>query len=300
MIKERIRSSILYKPLSYIRADFNEFPMRFAAFFFRKLPIKKGKIVIENANLREPKILTDALIQNDSGYDIVWIVSQNYKYPKEVRVVRPKSLQYVYELSTAGIWIDNSRKEYWVKKRKGQLYIQTWHSPVCIKKVENDAINGLSPSYIRAAKRDSRNINYFVAESKWREKNIYDAFWYKGPIIRGEFKDFLLDVNINREKILKDLAIQNIDHIILYVPTFRRFENMDCYNIDYEMLLASLSQKYGGNWCVIVRLHPSIANKDSFMMYSQKIINGTAYQPLSDLINIADFSQWWNPSRGIQ
>ncbi|MCR5797883.1 MAG: CDP-glycerol glycerophosphotransferase family protein, partial [Eubacterium sp.] len=45
-----------------------------------------------------------------------------------------------------------------------------------------------------------------------------------------------------------------------------------------------LTHKYGGNWRVIVRLHPNIKNLQNRLFYTDRIINGSNYEETDELI----------------
>lgn len=288
ILKGKIRKSPLYGPVSNIKTFLKEIPYSLLRIVFSCFPIEEKKVVIDRPKSREPALVTAALIKN-GGYDIVWACAPSITLPEGVRSVRTGSVQYVYELMTARIWIDNARKKNWVKKRKGQLYIQTWHGPVCIKMIEKDAISDLIPSYVTKAKNDSKNADYIVAETAFMEKIMKSSFWYNGPIIRAEFKDQKSVGPEKRQQILHELGISEDCKIVLYAPTFRKNENVDCYDLDYKKLIADLNAwDSAKKWKIIIRLHPNIEKKINFIAYDNDVVNGTLYSMLDELVAISD------------
>lgn len=274
--------------LSAIRREITGFPYRITSLFFSLFPIKANKIIIDYPFHRESSAVSKRLLSESKDYDIVFGTNKKKDDASKIRYVKPKSLKYLYELATAGIWIDSIRKEIWVHKRAKQLYIQTWHAPVSMKKIELDAANTLPEFYLRMAIKDSKMADYLVAESKQHEHIMSTSFWYNGPIIKGEFKDGLFDY-VDKKEICKELSIEDdIEHLVLYAPTFRIDKNTDCYNMDYDRLMLGLQKKYGGKWGIIIRLHPIVSNKCEDIQYSERIINGTNYSNLADLISISD------------
>lgn len=273
--------------LSAIRREITGLPYRMVNLFFSLFPIKPNKILIDYPFHRESSAVSDRLLFESKGYDIVYGTDKEIETTSDIRYARPKSLKYIYELATAGVWVDSIRKEIWVHKRNKQLYIQTWHAPVSMKKIELDAANSLPEFYLRMAVKDSKMADYMVAESKQHERLMRSSFWYNGPIIQGEFKDGLFK-EVDRRGIINKLSAYGIDHFVLYAPTFRLDKNTDCYNLDYGRLILELKKKYGGTWGVIIRLHPIVSNKCGEIEYSENIINGTTYNNLMDLISISD------------
>lgn len=285
MGRDFFHKGLIYKWGSYLKNDLKYFPHILTGMVFRRFPIENKKVVIGFPNERESKMVTDALLFDSIEYDIVWVTDIIDNVPEKVRVVPKYSLKEVYELSTSRIWVDNSRKKAWAKKRKEQIYVQTWHGAVGLKSVEQNALKGLTPYYIRSAKNDSKNIDYFVAETEWQKKQLKDTYWYEGAVIEAEFKD---KCSGNRTDICKKLGISDDKKIVLYVPTFRKDNDISCYNLDYNDLLNNLEKCRKGEWIAAIRLHPNIANKATLIKYTDKIINCTRYYPLIDLISVAD------------
>ena len=108
-------------------------------------------------------------------------VNWNKQFPQEVRTVKYESLKGLYELATAKIWIDNSRKTFYPLKRKEQYYIQTSRS-LGIKKVEKDAEDTLSKNYINV-KKHSKMANLFISNGNHISNLYKNSFWYNGEIL---------------------------------------------------------------------------------------------------------------------
>ena len=86
----------------------------------------------------------------------------------------------------------------------------------------------------------------------------------------------------------KDCALPANAKILVYAPTFRDDHRMNVYNIDYQRVLYTLSEKDGGDWYVVVRLHPNLADKAGIVNYSDKVLNGTSYPIMNELIMGSD------------
>ena len=264
------------------------FPKIVFSFIASFLPKKNNKIVIssfygEQYNA-EPKMISDRLLESYSGFNIVWIYNGIID-DKRIKTVKYLSYRCLYELATASVWVDNCRKPFWIKKNKKQLYIQTWHGAVCIKAVEKDAIDGLSPTYIKNARSDSDKANYIVSEAEWRTNNIKKAFWYNGDIIKASFYPGNNDV---QDKVYNYFDIPKDYSIALYVPTFRNDHSLDYYIKDYKKILNSIESSFGGKWIFIIRLHPNIANNANSFTYDDNLKNGTDYSSVDELIVSSD------------
>lgn len=261
-------------------------------YLFRIFPIDNKKIVVCNYAGREysgeGKIVVDALLKKRKDLKIIWLSrSCKDKAPKGVKLVKYLSLVSLYHQATAKVWVDNKRKPGYVRKRKGQYYVQTWHGDICIKTVEKDGVKGLTPYYIENAKRDSKMADLFVSGSEWRSCNFRKAFWYTGEIMKCNiYSGFYLPENLSKLKksVYKYFGEPKDTKFVLYAPTFRNSHSLECYDIDYNRLIANLEEKFGGKWKVLVRLHPNISSSDGQIKYTDKVLNATAYPQINDLI----------------
>ncbi|MFQ9037167.1 CDP-glycerol glycerophosphotransferase family protein [Hungatella sp.] len=159
-------------------------------YLFRVFPINNNKIVIASFGGKgygsEGKAIADRLMEARNDLDIVWLVrNPDEKLPKDIRGIKFASIKAIYEQVTAKVWIDNRRKPGYVRKRRGQYYIHTWHGGgPCLKWVEKDASDTLPREYIEYAINDSKMANLMVSGSDWRTKNMRDSFWYDGEIAK--------------------------------------------------------------------------------------------------------------------
>lgn len=265
-------------------------------YLFRIFPINDRKIVIASFGGKgygsEGKAIVDRLMEARNDLDIVWLVrNPDERLPKDIRGIKFASIKAIYEQVTAKVWIDNRRKPGYVRKRRGQYYIHTWHGGgPCLKWVEKDASDTLPREYIEYAINDSKMANLMVSGSDWRTKNMRDSFWYDGEIAKCDlFKKIKSESDIKSKVYNFFDELDDNDHFLLYAPTFRADKNLECYNMDFSEVIDTLFNVYGGTWKVIVRLHPSIASLDGFMQYTDKVLNGSQYSQIEDLIVASDF-----------
>ncbi|MBR0230706.1 MAG: CDP-glycerol glycerophosphotransferase family protein [Clostridia bacterium] len=274
-----------------MKLQFKQLMARMLFKTMRVFPIDKKKVVFSSFRGKyndSPRIISEALSRTGKAKQ-VWIVNEGIDVPESITKAKPKSISSLYHLATARVWVDNSRKEIWVSKRKKQFYIQTWHGGVCIKKVEKDAEDRLPPVYVESAKNDSKMADIFVSEAEWRTRNYRSAFWYEGEIVKGGIsRKQSIDEAHARKKVLDFFGINDNCHFVLYAPTFRNNHDLTCYDIDYHALINCLEKKYGGDWRIIIRLHPNISDSENHLVYSEKVLNGSDYPILNELLAISD------------
>lgn len=263
-------------------------------YLFRILPIKKKKIVfccIEGTTgyTCNPKYIAEGLIQqnkvlnHNDRYELVWLVNDTGKeFPKEIRVVKNTLLNRANELSTAQFWIDNSRKQLEVRKRKGQIYIQTWHAKLGFKPTCLDRGASFSKIAYLVSKHDSDMVDYWLSNSDWYDKTLPTGSLYEGKILRtGSPRcDILIKAkndNVFKNKIKADICkkyqihSEELDdiHFLMYAPTFRggsqgtvRIIESGNHTPDYKLLKQSLEKRFGGTWYVLLRLHPQLVARN--------------------------------------
>ena len=250
---------------------------------FGILKIKKNTIVFISFNGKgygeNPKYICDELLEDD--VEIIWIVNQYYdNIPIKVKQVKKYSIKYFYYLSTARVWVSDSRMEEFVKKRKGQFYIQTWHSSLRLKRIEKDAEEHLPIKYIKAAKHDSKMIDIFTCGSNYSYNTYKNSFWYDGNILMTGTPKFDIYFKKNEDIINSIYSKYNVPKskkIILYAPTFRSFNKKFDGEIDFNLINNEIYKKY----VFFVRLHPECKNR---MVNSNKIINVSDYPNFQDLL----------------
>ena len=110
---------------------------------------------------------------------IVFITNHPEQVPdvKEITALRTNTPRAVFSLARAKVWVDNNRKEAYIRKRKGQYYIQLWHGGIALKRIEGDCETLLGRTYICRAKRDSKDTDLFVSNSMFCTQMYRRAFW---------------------------------------------------------------------------------------------------------------------------
>lgn len=256
----------------------------------------KKKIVLENFAGRgfgdNTKYVANALLKMNEKFDLVWLVNNKCKYdfPKGIRTVRVGGWRELYELATAACWIDNNRKNEYVYKNNKQLYVQTWHGFYPLKKIEKDAEQTLSKSYVENAKADSRKIDVMISGCKVRSDLYRSSFWYDGKILEcgSPRNDIFFSKTNFREKVYNFLGLASNTKTVLYAPTFREDHSIDAYDIDFSRLTDSLSNKFGGNWVVLLKLHPAVRERGSEISLPEGSVDASVYDDIQELFCAAD------------
>lgn len=258
--------------------------------FFCLLPIKDNKIILNNFYGKgygdNPKYIAKELIKTKK-YDLVWACKSEYNntLPKEIR---PSNNWYRFlkEFATAKIWISNVRLPRYIKKRKGQFYIQTWHAGLTLKKVEKAVVHVLDKSYVKSAIFDAKQTDLMLSNFEGAKELYSTTFWYDGKT----FCDGLPrndDLVKNKNTVIKNKELEGYK-VVLYAPTFRATADKDAYKIDLDKVIEVLNKITNDKWKVIVKLHPNMNSEDGYVKYSENILDYSYVGDINELLFFTD------------
>lgn len=263
----------------------------------RLLPINKRRVLFISYYGTQygcnPKYISQYLTAfHPDEADIIWAFT-NQKAHHDIygiRTVRYGSLAYKLALATSRIICTNYRMTEDFCKRPGQIYIQTWHSSLRLKKIEKDTVDTLPAHYVRMAMHDSSQTDLLIAGCRMSHQTFVNSFWYNGEILDcGTPRN---DILVNHDQKLQNIVRQRLHilpntRIVLYAPTFRRDKNTEVYNVDFSLLCNSLSRRFGGQWVPVVRLHPHLINCKNFENQNT-IVDATTYDDIQELLSVTD------------
>ncbi len=278
-------------------------------FIYRLKKIDNNKIILDNFTGNgfgdNPKYIAMELLKSNPSYDLVWCLNEkNYNkediVPSNIRKVLIGSKEWIYENCTAKVWIDNVRKPYFYKKRKGQIYIQTWHGGLGLKQIEKDAESTLDPRYVKKAKIDSKNMDLLLSDSRWQTKVFKRCFWYTGEIAeyglpRNDIlldKPYKIEIDKKYDKIF-DIGKDTIK--VLYAPTFRKDLNLEVYRLDFAKIIKTFEKKFNQKVVILIKLHPNVLHLKNQLEYSSNVIDANDIKDTQELeiysdIIISDYS----------
>ena len=243
--------------------------------------------------------MLEALHEMCPETDIVWVKKHGYEYelPEWMRCVYPWTIRWLYDYVTAKIWINNCMNPAYFRKRKGQLYIETWHGGLGIKKVFGDVQTRKTQRYKKQLERAAKLADVFISNSDHLSAIYRNTLCYNGPIWKCGYpmNDILFTENPQiTEKVKKALNIPATSKILLYAPTHRdkfvtddRVDDSVFFN-NFTALQHSLSQKFGGEWTILLRWHQSQMKMLSETKIPSVVVNATSYPDMQDLLMATD------------
>ena len=275
-------------------------------YLLRVFPINKNKVLACVFNGKQyddnQKFIMEELHKLIPDLDIVWVKDPKYEYelPAWMRPVKWRSWQWLYEYATAKIWTNNWEEPDYFVKRKGQLYVETWHGGLGVKKVAGDIIGEYAENRnkTRFFKNASDMADVFISNSDHLSIIYRRAFKFHGPIWKCGYPKNDLLINGNPEigrKARRELGIPEGNKVLFYAPTWRlRFTrnqhiDMNVYDIDMQRLKQTLTEKFGGEWTMLLRFHPSLRlYAKGYQEAHPEVIDVTDYQDMQSLLMATD------------
>ena len=274
-------------------------------YLLRIFPIKKNKVlacVFYGIRYDDnQKFIMEELHELMPDLDIVWVKDPQFEYelPNWIRPVKWRSWRWLYEYATAKIWTNNCTEPDYFVKRRGQLYVETWHGGLGIKKVAMDGIGEIRKivKYRKYQKRASM-ADVYISNSDHLSIIYRRAFKFHGPIWKCGYPKNDLLVNGNPEfgrKARKELNIPESNKVLLYAPTWRlrftqdRHIDMRVYDIDMQRLKQTLTEKFGGEWTMLLRFHPNLKlYVKGYQEAHPEVMDVTDYQDMQSLLMTTD------------
>lgn len=270
--------------------------------FVDNLPVQNNKILFHsntNSYSCNPKYIAEEILKRKLPYELVWVVNNlNNKdsFPKEIKIVLKNTEEEKQAYATSKIWVDNDRKEpdLLVYKKGEQVYIQTWHGSLGIKKTgfERIGTSFVNDKIKLAHSLENSKIDYLISNGAWDTSFLIRVFGTTAKLFEyGHPRNDIFFKNNDelKRELYSLLNIKNNKKIILYAPTFRDDFNIDCYDINLVDVKKALEKKFGEEYAVLVRLHPSLLSKNiAIDLNDSQIIDVTTYPNMQELLSVTD------------
>lgn len=246
-----------------------------------------------------PRYILEKLHEIDPSIKCVWIRNGYYRYivPSWMESANRNNIfRYVYEYATSKVWIDTHHIRCHLRKRRGQLFIETWHGGLGIKKIEGDLSIEMGQRDQMELRHTNQLADVFISNSDHLSSIYRSAFGYKGPIYKcGYPKNEIAETDTKSSmEVRQELGISG-KNVLLYAPTFREsfvslgIVDMSVYNIDFSKLYEALKYKSGSDWVILIKWHPTMSHKvpDNYCI-SPFMKDVTEYDDMQGLIQAAD------------
>lgn len=230
----------------------------------------------------------------ERGWQVYWVLkdmAQASTLPTGITPILAESREAIYHQCTAGVWVDSCRKWAYTQKRGKTRYVQTWHG-FPLKRIEGDAAAALPADYLQAAKKDSAMADLFLSNGRFMTEVYRRAFWYGGEVLECGFprNDILAGPQPGvAGKVRQALGVPEGKRLALYAPTFRKDKGLEVYDMDYARCAWALGQRFGGEWLLLAKLHPNMAEKAAQLHLDPAVVcNASDYPDIQELYVACD------------
>lgn len=294
-------SFIKHKALEHIAAWIN-YPVARILTYFTSLNKKKYFCMSMSGNSYGDNIkyLAEYISRQDPDAEIVWAFTNEFlpKADCPFKSVRLYSFLYYYHILTSKFILSNARlNQRMLHKRKGQIYLNTWHG-TALKRLGID---------IPAKKRsrlqqwikpgvfhfDVSNTDIMISGSRFMTDIFRNSFLFKGQIEETGTprNDIFFHEHLEiADKVRSHYHIDKDVQIILYAPTFRTDGKFTYYDIDAQQLMKLWEKKTDKKNVLLVRLHPNLQYKSEAFIkqFPKGTINASDYPDMQELLYATD------------
>ncbi|MBE5928363.1 MAG: bifunctional glycosyltransferase family 2 protein/CDP-glycerol:glycerophosphate glycerophosphotransferase [Lachnospiraceae bacterium] len=243
-----------------------------------------------------PKYIFEKLNELYPGkYEYVWILDKKTKLPYPAKQIKRFSFAYYKYLARAKYIVFNSRQPKFFVKRKGNIFLETWHGTPLKKLVfDMEEVVSASPMYKKTFYIQSRSWDYLVAANGFSEEVFKRAFVYDKPMLKfGYPRNDILhadDREIIAMDIKKRVGIPKDKKVILYAPTWRddEYYEQGKYKFDLKLDLRQMQERLSDEYVVILRTHYFIADNLDVTGLEGFVYNLSKYDDIAELYLISD------------
>ncbi len=295
-IKEQIVKSKKYKKLC----------VKLYNKLFMKMKINKKKVLFESFLGRNcsgnPKYIYEQMIKDglDKEYKLIWILNDlSEEISGNGKKVKRKSLMYYYHMATSKYWVFNCRQGNEIKKRKENVYLQTWHGTPLKKlgmDMDNVSMAGQNNiiSYKDTLYKNTRRWDYLLSQNDYSTEIFRRCFAFDKKMLDYGYpaNDILYNEN-TPEKInsIKDkFNLPKDKKVILYAPTWRdnNFMKKGHYKMDIELDLKKMQEELGNEYIILLRMHYLIMNSINIEDYKGFVYDFSQGFDIQELYLISD------------
>lgn len=264
-------------------------------------PVQKNKVIFWGARGKIDEHPREIFfyIRNlqEKKFEIRWIVDKETDVSelRKEEYCYYRTLKGYYELATAKYWIQSQSLGSLVKKKKSQVYIQTFHGQGALKKMGID----MESNKEKKLESDvSKDWDWLITTDPLNEEVMRRCISYKGKcmMLGAANTDYLL--NITEQNIIQIKKKLNIDlnkKVILYAPTFRDEDLKILTDMDHKKQQEILKERIPifklsklDQYTILLRLHPQMRQVLTEIKLPYNFIDVCAYPDMKPLLVVSD------------
>jgi CDP-glycerol glycerophosphotransferase len=269
--------------------------------YFLNMKMKDNWVICESffgkSYSDSPKYIYEYLNKTYPGkYKFIWVINnKKTNIPYNPVKVKRYSIRYAYYLARCKYDVFNVRPPQWVRKRKGNVFLETWHGTPLKKLVfDQEEVTAASPLYKQQFYKQSRDWDYLIAANYFSSEVFRRCFMYNNVMLETGYPRNDIMHYENRDEIAKGirakLGIPTDKKTILYAPTWRddEFYGKGEYKFALQLDLHRMKQELGKEYVVLLRTHYYIADSLDVTGLEDFAFNLSKYDDISELYLISD------------
>ncbi len=269
------------------------------------LPLDENIILFESSVGRNytgnPKVIYEKLVAEklDKKYKCVWILEDiREEITGNCIKIKRQRFKYFYYMSRAKFWVMDSRQPRYLKKKKGNVYIQTWHGTP-LKKLGLDMsfvnMGGYQDieEYTHIFKQNTSRWDYLISQNRYSTNIFQSAFAFNKEVLEIGYprNDVLINYTAKQVEIIKEkLNLPKDKKILLYAPTWRDndYDALGHYKFNLPIDLEAFQKELGAEYYLLLKPHYLIADQISIAGYEDYVGLCNIQQDIQELYLVAD------------
>lgn len=255
-------------------------------------PLTNG-IVFESYNGKttndNPRALFDLIRAERDDIPLYWSIrDRRVDVPSGGIPVVEGTAEWHKALATSRVWINNNNFPYYVRKRLGQFYLQTWHGTP-IKKLLWDIPRRKMPlTYRRLMRTEVPQWDMLLAQSEVAAKNLRSGLGFEGQIEIIEYprNERLIATANNPKPVRERLGLSEDDALVLYVPTWREAHRSGKF-LDWTEIIEPHRLSEATDSTILVRAH-HVASNIAKLPPAPRVTDVSGEPHIEELMGIAD------------
>jgi CDP-glycerol glycerophosphotransferase len=298
--KERLNIWTLRDYVKNILMLLIKLPVRAVQLLLCWIPLRRNRITIYSLKQHgyscNLKYLTEYLTREKPGeFELMWIVKRQEDLQQLQQRGIPAAMVHAPEhflwRHQSGIVITNDEFYPMCRKRRGQLYVNTWHGGINYKKIGYEGLEFTNPVQKLIYRTNNPKPDCFVSGSHSFTRTAAKAFGFPENVFLecGLPRNDILLRGLEKTEmdlIRQTLGIGASKKIALYAPTFRGGGNGPEDRPDYRKLAECLGERFGGEWIILLRQHYFVASREG--KPSEYVRDVSDFSDMQQLLLISD------------
>ena len=267
---------------------------------YLKKPVLKNVVMFETFNAKHysdsPKYIYEYLAKHHSDeYEFVWALNSSTQLPYNGKKIKRFSFAYAYYMARAKYLVFNVRPPLWYRKRKEQVFVETWHgTPLKRLVFDQEEVTAASPKYKLEFYKQRKDWDYLISANDFSTETFRRCFMYEGEMLDVGYprNDILYSENIDElsSNIKQKLNIPHDKKVVLYAPTWRddEYYGKGKYKFTLKLDLELLRERLSDEYVILLRTHQYIADALDISGLEGFAYNVSKYDDISELYLISD------------